>query len=1079
MSQFLLKLSLVFSCMLVVMVSKAQCDMDAGLYCDPTVENGAPILCDIDCLDGFIARMPDTLYEPQPGISCNGEGNPNNMSWFAFVAGSDSIALTVTPSNCSVALDGNGSPLYRGIQAGLMSDCEDILACYSQCREDGLTATPAVIAVGGLIPGQTYYFYVDGCGGSQCDYEVAVDYGNQPFAIDEPDNIYSSVITMSGDTVCTGIDTVDFTLVGVDTLIDYNWRIMPATDSMPDRDSDGWGELVAVDQPTISLPFATAGDYTIMAWADNDCDQTDSIFFSFTVADLAPFVFDSVEICVSDFPFIGPFQDGLGWMSGPIFAPGFYQETVTMENGCFYEESVYVSTQGGTREDITLATCSDSYPIALPGSIIINSAADGGFYTLGIASDGCDSLVNVIIEEQQVYGQLTAGDCGPGTVDIAFRLDSTAYPVDSITYQWLDGAMTPLVDGTQSTLTANVGNNYFVEVTTYRDGVSCTDIRGPLLADGSSFQLNPPSFVDPDLDICPDEAMTQYTVATDGLEDTIWWYLPTSDLTWFEINQSTANVNWSSMPDAMLCTYTSSSCGRSDTTCITVSRLVAPMVEYMIDDTVCAAEQALATYTGDPGLSLQWNSGSASFVDLGSDQFGFTWPTPGDYQVALTGTDGNCSDTAVVRSIHVQSESIAPQLSCTGGQGSITVEWGSASCITDYVLDTNGVVLYTGPASSYVLEGLSNGQEVSFNLGFTPDCGCYTSTAVSTTCTATPCDPVQIDIDGVFGQMCSDDIASVITYDALVSGSTSATGEWLGPFISPEGIVQVDSLADGVHTFYYQIVDGACFYEDSISLEIFDSPQLIIDVDNPDCYDDSTGMVSVDAVGGSGPYTFFINGYVTDDLDDMELLSGDYMVEVLDDNACGDNETVEITVPNQPGLMIFGPGDIVEGGSDQLSINTSAFVGHVIDSILWQGDPGGTLCEGCAEISVSPDLQTSYLVTVFFDDGCSVEETYLLSVRPETQIAWSNVINPQSPFEENRTLTLGSNVSLDLDYLVIYDRWGELVYSLSEQVISGKTQFWDGTYRGQPAQQGVYVMSFKVSDGEQIIERTGTITVVR
>jgi hypothetical protein len=1026
--------------------------------------------------------MPDSLYMPQPDRLCTDGGDPDNMSWFAFVAGSDSIALTVTPSNCTTAF-ANGAPKYRGIQAGLMDGCDlqnpSILACYNECDVNLLTPRPATIAVGGLIPGQIYYFYVDGCGGSQCDYVVSVDFGNQPFAIDEPDSLGSSLV-MDGDTVCSGINAFDVTLAGVDSLIDYNWRISPPTDSMPDRDADGWGELINTNLQTISVPLIDPGAYTFMAWADNDCDQTDSLFFSVIVADLDPVVFDTVEICIEDFPYLGPFQNGVSWMSGSIFSPGFVQETVMLTGdlaGCSYEESVYVESITSGRTDMVVAACPDSYPIVIGSTITINNAADGGFYTFGQTTVGCDSMVNVIIEEQNLYGDFQLGNCSPGAIDLAYHIDSTAYPVDSIIFTWLDDTNGTV--GTDSILTASAGASYSVTIDLYRDGIPCSFTIGPIMADASAFALGTPVFIDPDEDICPDEIATIYQLATDGNEDSIWWYMPEIDLTW--AGTGTATIDWSSVTTSTLCVFTTSACGVSDTTCIDISRLPIPDVSFDVADSVCVGEQLVATYTGDNGVILLWNTSGAAPVDLGSDQYGFEWSDDGLYQLSLTGTAGACSDTVETAVVTVQPMQAAPAITCTGDQGMIVLEWPMDDCITSVAIDTNGVQIYTGSSNTYTLDGLSSGQQVTFNMVVQTECGCWSDLQSMTTCSATPCGAVDIQIDGIFGQMCTDAMGGVIDYDPVVTGaSVSTDGVWSGDFIDPvSGAVIVDSLGPGAHVFYYTIVEGQCTYTDSVMLELFDSPQLVLDTDNPDCYDDSTGTVSLSATGGQGPYTFFINGSVTQDLDDIDLAAGDYDIEVVDDNNCDDGESIQIEIPSQPDLMISGSGDIIEGGSDQLSINTTAFVNHVIDSIFWESMPGGMLCEGCTEVSVSPDAQTSYLVTVFFDDGCLVEETYFLSVRPETQLAWSNVINPSSSVEGNRYFRLGANTELQLDYFVIYDRWGEQVFSLEDTVIDRTADLWDGTFKGRPAIPGVYVMSFQVNDGNEVITKTGTITVIR
>lgn len=59
--------------------------------------------------------------------------------------------------------------------------------------------------------------------------------------------------------------------------------------------------------------------------------------------------------------------------------------------------------------------------------------------------------------------------------------------------------------------------------------------------------------------------------------------------------------------------------------------------------------------------------------------------------------------------------------------------------------------------------------------------------------------------------------------------------------------------------------------------------------------------------------------------------------------------------------------------------------------------------------------------------------------------------------------------------LVIYNRWGQLVFSSTNKDIG-----WDGTYEGDDQEIGVYIWQLKGSliDGKQINKR-GNVTLVR
>jgi gliding motility-associated-like protein len=58
----------------------------------------------------------------------------------------------------------------------------------------------------------------------------------------------------------------------------------------------------------------------------------------------------------------------------------------------------------------------------------------------------------------------------------------------------------------------------------------------------------------------------------------------------------------------------------------------------------------------------------------------------------------------------------------------------------------------------------------------------------------------------------------------------------------------------------------------------------------------------------------------------------------------------------------------------------------------------------------------------------------------------------------------------------IFDRWGSLMYS-TRDILKG----WDGTAKGQPAQNGVYIYKIKIigANGEGKKEYIGHVTLLK
>lgn len=128
---------------------------EAGLTCED-----ATFLCGgIDCYIG--ALSDENTPAPFPGCPANVLNNP---SWFSFTAGSETIALQITPSECVA----NGGPI--GLQAALYASCDGIvMATACDCTLD-----PIILAAPNFQIGEMYYLVVDGCAGGPCNYEIQV-----------------------------------------------------------------------------------------------------------------------------------------------------------------------------------------------------------------------------------------------------------------------------------------------------------------------------------------------------------------------------------------------------------------------------------------------------------------------------------------------------------------------------------------------------------------------------------------------------------------------------------------------------------------------------------------------------------------------------------------------------------------------------------------------------------------------------------------------------------------------------------------------------------------------------------------
>jgi hypothetical protein len=172
---------------------------DAGNTCVQ-----APILC--ENLDGYCNEINNN-NQTQSFPGCPGNVL-NNDEWFAFYAGTTSISIQVTPSNCSQS--GN-----MGLQAGIYSSCvSNPMDLQCPCSED-----PFVLSSTNFVVGQVYWMVLDGCAGNVCDYSIDVISGSTVGAA--PSN--PGPIT-GNTTVCVGT-TQGYSLAPVPAATIYTWSV--------------------------------------------------------------------------------------------------------------------------------------------------------------------------------------------------------------------------------------------------------------------------------------------------------------------------------------------------------------------------------------------------------------------------------------------------------------------------------------------------------------------------------------------------------------------------------------------------------------------------------------------------------------------------------------------------------------------------------------------------------------------------------------------------------------------------------------------------------------------------------------
>jgi gliding motility-associated-like protein len=166
---------------------------------------------------------------------------------------------------------------------------------------------------------------------------------------------------------------------------------------------------------------------------------------------------------------------------------------------------------------------------------------------------------------------------------------------------------------------------------------------------------------------------------------------------------------------------------------------------------------------------------------------------------------------------------------------------------------------------------------------------------------------------------------------------------------------------------------------------------------------------------------------------------------------------------------------IITGASVQLTSTGS----NDIISYLWT--PSNTLsCSTCANPVATPKYNTTYKVEVSNIAGCtSADEITIFVGCLGGRIYIPNAFTPNNDGKNDRIYVMGDGVD-KIKRFIIYNRWGNPVYSKENFQGNDALLGWDGTANGYPQDPGIFAYTVEVICGDgTLFKLKGTITLIR
>lgn len=241
--------------------------------------------------------------------------------------------------------------------------------------------------------------------------------------------------------------------------------------------------------------------------------------------------------------------------------------------------------------------------------------------------------------------------------------------------------------------------------------------------------------------------------------------------------------------------------------------------------------------------------------------------------------------------------------------------------------------------------------------------------------------------------------------------------------------------------------------------------------------------------GGTGTgYTFTIGSGALGNripIDSCVLvLPGPHTVSVFDSDGCEYDfgGLIEIDGP-EPFTVDIGPDISVELGDGDVEITAEISTSTNIVNVAWSPEEFDCITEmPCDMISLTPTTDAIVSVVVTDEDGCTAVDDLIINLSAPRRVYIPTVFQPESSIDNRFMLLTGRGVEAINDF-IIYDRWGNQVFELPDELKPfphSKDDGWDGRKDNQNCNSGVYVWIANIlfTDGE-VIKYDGQITLLR
>lgn len=304
---------------------------------------------------------------------------------------------------------------------------------------------------------------------------------------------------------------------------------------------------------------------------------------------------------------------------------------------------------------------------------------------------------------------------------------------------------------------------------------------------------------------------------------------------------------------------------------------------------------------------------------------------------------------------------------------------------------------------------------------------------------------------------------------------------------------QADTLCDGLsYPFGGSLLTSGGAYRDSLVSSF--GCDSIVELDltflpddgiagswqyaGPRCSNTSDGSIAALAVGnGYPPYAYFLNGQPLPGGSATGLEAGSYVFSIVDRYGCRLDTAFFLDSPPPFTVDLEPDWDIELGDSVQLSGSSN----DPIALYAWS-PPGLVACDtNCGTVGLLPPRTGYYRLDATSEAGCLGSDSVYITVREVRKVFIPSAFTPNGDGLNDYFTVMGQAPALkQVDRLLLFDRWGGVVFEKANFPPNQPEEGWNGTAKGKPVMEGVYPYVVDIRFLDDVVERySGTVTLYR